>query len=244
MKLVLLLAFLFPAISFGQLVTGPDTVESGQAIQLHYDAEPGDVVRWTVLNPWPSPVMLEIRSEFGTDFVIDPPCGWIGAIRVQCIATGSDDRVKAIETKAIEVVKANTPTPVDPTPVDPVEPPIDPPSDEYDGPNEWGLGSISYNNAPSHSAAVVDTFNRAAEYLKGRPSLKVLYTDDPVKNRTDYNVNVWTKNQMQSHSATSDWVAWYNAVYARMQELNQQGLTLDQWYSAFNEVAAGVEAKK
>ena len=43
-----------------------------------------------------------------------------------------------------------------------------------------------------------------------------------------------------------DWGWWYLAVMDRLFDLNNAGKvkTTEQWYSAFKEIGAGVEAKK
>jgi hypothetical protein len=249
--IILLLVALIPAMVQGQSVTGPDKVAPGEAIQLHYAAAAGDVVRWTVLNPWPAPEMREIRSEFGTDFIVDPPCGWKGHIRVQCIATGADQRVKTIETKAIEVAgDVPDPDPIDPDPVDPDQPdnpPIDPPADEYTGPNAYGVGKIAFDRSPAYSSDVVTLFKEAAGSLYAQGgNRRVIYDGtNEARNKTEYNVFVWIRNEMARKGLNSpEWVSFYNAVDAQWRIKFKEGLRDAQWYDLFNEVAAGNEARK
>lgn len=231
-----LLLACFPAVLHAQIAS-PERVESGEAIHLQYEnCEPGDVIRWEVLNPFPEPRLKIIETKFGSDLICDPPCNWTGVVRVQCIVVGADERVRYIGTKIVDVGKpgVDPDIPPTPTPPDPVE--------EYDGPNELGVGKVSFDNAPSYNAGVVSIFKSAGNYLKGMPELKVVYTDDVQKNKTDYNVYVWLDQAMKAYPAFSE---WYESVMQYEREIGiTKGSPLNLHYQFFNEVAAGVEAKK
>lgn len=125
--------------------------------------------------------------------------------------------------------------------------PPDPP-DKYDGPNALGLGKLSYDHAPRFDNDVVKIYKAAGDYLFARPELKVMkvQSDDPRKN-TDFVLPVWIKQQMdQKVAQNSDWERWYMRVMQQAFKLNREKkiTSLRDWYSAWNEIAAGVEARK
>ena len=83
--LICLLLAALPVQLYGQ-ISAPESVEQGQAMHFRYeDAKEGDVIRWDVLNPWPEPALIEIRTKYGVDLVVDAPCDFVGGVRVQCI---------------------------------------------------------------------------------------------------------------------------------------------------------------
>lgn len=230
----------FPVMLSGQTLSVPDSVGNGEMIVMTVDdASEGDTVTFLLMQP-DSDSVRQVVGLSGRDYYVDPPAGWSGNVRVLVTILNWDSRKFIQRQEVIRVGKA------DPDTDDP--PPEDDDTDdsvgEYDGPNEFGLGQISFDNAPGYSADVVDIYKRAANYLKGIPSVKVMYTDDPNQNRTEYNVNVWIAAQMKQRANSAEWVAWYEPVRERIEQLAVRGQTTDQWHAALNEVAAGVEARK
>ena len=161
-----------------------------------------------------------------------------GKVWFRAVAIDFDNKFFAEQTIEVD---ADTDGVSPPGPIDPPPGPVI----EYDGPNEFGLGKLSFQTAPKYDAKVVAIYNAAGEYLYGRPSQKVIAvagTDG--RNGTDYELPLWLKNQMASQD--DSWDAWYIAVMDRLYTLNASGkvrLTED-WYRSFREIAAGVEARK
>ena len=240
--LAITFALALPLMAIGQLVSGPSAVGNGEAIHYQYgDYKPGDVIQWTVLNPFPEPAVVQIQTAFGTDLIIDPPINWRGIVRVQCFVMDSDRRVKHFETTQTAVEWTDEEPDPGPGP-DPE--PVDPPAN-YDGPNRLGIGKVSFDSVPGTSdrAVVVDIAKRAAEYLYGRPNLKVIYTQDPARNNSEFNLLYWFRSEMQSKHP--DWDDWYNAVMQQMKDAGlHTGSPIALWYEAFLEAAAGVEARQ
>jgi len=238
----LIFAFLFclvTASGFAQ-IAAPENVKQGEAVHFVYEqTEPGDLIRWEVLNPFPEPELNVIRTKYGADLVVDPPCNWAGKIRVQCIAVGKDERVRFIGTKTVNVEGEVKP---EPGPKPEPEPNPEPKPEEYNGPNALGVGKVSFDEAPIYNQQIADIMRAAGNYLKGIPELKVIYTDDKEKNATDYNVLVWVRKALEPYPA---WADWHNAVFEQGMESGiKAGTPINIWVDFFNEAAAGVEAKK
>ncbi len=234
----LILSFLLclvTASGFAQ-IAAPEIVKQGEAVHFVYEqTEPGDVIRWEVLNPFPEPELNVIQTKYGADLIVDPPCNWAGKIRVQCIAVGKDERVRFIGTKTVNVEGEIKPEP-GPNP----EP--NPNPEQYNGPNALGVGKVSFETAPSYNEQIPKIMRAAGNYLKGIPELKVIYTDDKRKNATEYNVLVWVRKALKPYPA---WVDWHNAVFEQGMEAGiRAGTPVNTWIELFNEAAAGVEAKK
>ena len=237
-RLFLFLALL-PTFAYGQ-VKAPKAVPTGQAIHFTLeDDEEGCIAQWLVLNPFDDSIpLVEIRPDGSNDFILDPPCGWSGRVRVQVIVLDADNRVKDIRVAVVGVGDGGN---VDPQPTP--EPTPEPETDnEYNGPNDYGVGRISFENAPSGDDAIVKLFRSAAGYLKGRPELKVLATDDRTLNNTEYNIFVWLDSNMQRKP---EWADWYRKVMAQAKPAGVEiGSPINYWVGYFNEIASGVEAKK
>ena len=126
----------------------------------------------------------------------------------------------------------------------------DPGPGEYDGPNKFGLGQLSFDNAPAYNQKVVAIYQQGADHLFGRPGpeIKVIRVEDTdSRHNTDYELPVWLANQMQPIAAGNQkWRAWYAKVMAKSGELSQEGKikTIYDWFEALREMAAGVEARK
>lgn len=228
-----------------QTVSGPSTVQNGEAIHFEFDGfETGDSITWTLLNPYPEPELKTITSAFGTSYVVDPAVGWAGIVRVQCFVTDSEQRVKHFATTQtmVEAGKGPQPPP-DPKPDDPPDP-----VSEYTGPNELGLGQLSFDHPPGDIPAVRETMVMAMRYLKGTGGINgnemkpmAVETTDPAYG-TEHVLPVWIAGQI-SDAGNEDWTAnAYRQVYA----LNRAGtvVTKDQWYAAFAELVAGMEARQ
>ena len=235
-RLLLLLICLLPLSAQAQ-ITAPDTVKVGQAVHFQYDdAKEGDVVRWDLLNPWPVPAISPIRTKYGVDLIVDPPCDWKGSMRVQVIVTDKVGLVRFIGNKSVKVGEGSIVIP-EPPPLPP-----EPPKPEYNGPNSLGIGLVSFENAPEYSADVANIYKSAANHLYGRPSVKVVYSQDSYKNSTDYNVFVWIRSQLADKP---EWNAHHNAVFKKAAEEGIiVGSPLEKWHAVMLEIAAGIEGKK
>ena len=238
-----LFALALPVAVIGQMVSGPATVGNGEAIHYKCETKPGDQVRWLILNPFPDPVVKQIQTEYGTDFIVDPPIDWKGIVRVQVLVLDADQRVKQFEV--IQTIvdwegdDGGQPEP-DPGP----DPEPDPPAN-YDGPNRLGVGAVSFDSVPdgAYSADVVAIYKRASEYLYGRPSVKVIYSQDPAKNNSEFNLLYWIRKEMEAKHP--DWDTWHNAVFEQFQKAGlHTGSPIALWYEALIEAAAGVEARQ
>ena len=119
------------------------------------------------------------------------------------------------------------------------------PDKGYDGPNDFGLGQLAFDKAPGYDAKVAEIFAQSAEYLFGRPELKVIAVEqgDP-RFGSDFVIFEWIKKQMSPYR--EEWGEWETALMrasidaARAQKIR----TLNDWYGAFKEIQAGVEARK
>lgn len=239
---ILLVLLLCPALS-GQ-IKGPDKVGPGEAIHLEIaDVEPGDIIRWRLLYPRGGTVK-QITTRYGVDFVLDPATNFLGPVEVE-VRILNWTKQRLIEDEHITTVGNAVDPPPDDDDDDPPPDDGDPPPDgDYTGPNELGIGKISFANAPDNNKDVVVVLKQAQEYLFGRPSLKVWFAENETQNKSEYNVHVWLANQMQAKANTDAWGKWHAACYKRLEELNRTGMTIQQRYDAFGEMAAGVEAKR
>lgn len=209
--------------------------------------------------------MRVVQTSSKADFVVDPPVGWSGMIKVKCLVTYWESREQKAVCFVVGVNQGTLPDDevddgqneddnVKPLPDEEGEddntPPPPPPEPEYDGPNTHGLGQVSFDTAPQYNADAAATFTKAAEYLFGTPGqIKVIHDfTDPRNNDTEKNVFFWIRAELRRKGLTdADWVAWYNACDTKWRSVNgvlDRGLTIEQWAEVFNEVAAGVEAKK
>ena len=136
----------------------------------------------------------------------------------------------------------------DPDP-DPPTPDPDPPTpSDYSGPNKWGLGKLSFENAPENNKTVTSIYKDAAGYARGHPEVKAITVESghPWAG-TDKIISIWIGDKMNPvASADSRWVDWYTKVHEKLDELAKAKkirFTTD-YYEAFFEIASGVEAKK
>ena len=191
----------------------PQSVAEGQAIHFTLeDDEAGLEAIWTTLNPFEGVAVTEIRPKGSNDLIIDPPVGWVGKIRVQCILLDSERKVVDIRLSVVQVGSPDKP--VDP----PNPPPIDDETDEnddenspkpeYNGLNELGMGSESYDLAPKMDPIdlemVAKVMDQAANHLRGFGGLKVVKAHGERIN-TDFEVYVWLNGQMQKYPGFLDW---------------------------------------
>jgi hypothetical protein len=234
----LLLAVLVAAgNAYPQELAAPEEVS--HAAVVHYrikDAEQGDQVRWLLLNPFPAGDITQITTDSGMDFIVDPPIGFSGLIRVQAIVVSSDGVMKTIEVAQTYVKPSDKVIP---------EPESDDDSkevDSYDGPNNLGIGEVSYENAPKYSAEVVDLINRAAGYVKGYPSVKVIGTPDTGSHGETYLLFNWLNKEMAKHPEFS---SWYVECVNHMKSTGMDvGTPTDKWYQYFIEMADGLQHRK
>ena len=244
-KLLFLLLAALPVQLYGQ-ISAPESVDSGEAIHFTYpSAEAGDELRWLLLNPFDEVKITEIQTRFGTDYIVDPPCGWAGKIRIQVIVLDADKRVKAIEIAVVDVKQGNAP-------INPPTPPPNPdetgPDDgklpEYTGENALGVGIISYANAPEYNAEVADIMRRAAQYLRGYPSLKVVYLENGDPN-SDKLVYVWINKELKSLNLGPEWKKWQDKVFDYEREMGiTKGSPVALHVQFLNESASGIDGHK
>ncbi len=242
-RLILILVALAAPLTASAQISSPETIKPGQAAHLVYeDATAGDMVRWEVLNPFPEPEINTIRTRYGVDLVVDPPCGWVGKIRVQCIVVGADERVKFIGTVVIDVKGEVVDTePVDPEPKPP-KPPEPEPKPEYNGQNDLGMGLISYENCPKYDRKfVVGICESAANYLRGYPTLKVIQANGS-RRGTDYEVYVWLDKAMKGYPEYEDWYMKCMAYKAKMGV--GVGSPVAMHIQMLNEMAAGIKGNE
>lgn len=232
---------LLPTLAYGQ-VSAPQSVPSGEAIHFQLqDDEAGCKAQWLLLNPFnPNIKVKEIKPSGSNDFIVDPPCGWSGPVRVQVIVLDPENRVKDIRVAIVQVgaededEEEGEDDPPPPTPPSPTH--------EYDGPNDLGVGKVSFDNSPESSEAIASLMRRAAGYIKGRPSLKVIASSSSSANQTDYNVFVWLEEALTAHPA---WDGWYDAVMKKAKESGVRvGSPINSWVQVFNEAAEGARAKR
>ncbi len=229
-----------------QVVDAPTTAEPGEAVIFRVaDAEPGDQIRWQLFTPRNRGVRL-INTKYGVELVADPPCDYVGPLEIQ-VTVVNFDRQKFYQEIFDCQITGPLPDPVppddDPDPFDPD--PVDPPADEYTGPNQYGLGKIAWENAPTTGIdSVAMIYERAAEYLYGRPELKVIFTDDAARNATEYNVFVWIAAEM-NRSADASWEPWHRRIMESMRDAYQGGkiTTNADWYGAFREIRSGIKER-
>ena len=236
--IILLFAVLFAASdAYPQELVAPEEVS--QAAVVHYrikDAEPGDKVRWLLLNPFPASDITQITTSNGLDFIVDPPIGFSGTIRVQAIVISSEGVMKTIEVGQTFVKPSDGKTPVPDDGDDSQE------VDSYDGPNQLGIGEVSYDNAPHYSAEVVELINRAAGYVKGYPSVKVIGTPDTGSRGETYLLFNWLNKEMAKHPEFSE---WYIECVNHMKDTGMDvGTPTDKWYQYFLEMADGLQHRK
>ena len=218
-----------------QKIVGPspgEPVALGQPMLFQVqDMQPGDQVVWRVITPNGLDGMTVIQPTSPADYIVDTGLQYVGDVQVLCTVVNHETKVFVQEI--VQAVIEGTP----PTPPTPGRP--GPTPGEYDGPNQFGVGKVSYDKAPMYDAEVVNMMVRAAEHLYGRPTLKVIYTTEKEKNKTDYNVLVYIKNQLDP-----EWADWYNAVFDHLESESLGVLELRDWYEALREAAAGVERRK
>jgi hypothetical protein len=231
-RLLLLLICLLP-ISAQAQITAPPSVKAGDAIHFQYDEyQPGDEVRWLVLNPFDGVNFREFRPSSSADFIIDPPYSFTGRVRVQMIVIDVESRLKDIRTIVVDIEGAA------PVPTPPPEPL--PPNDGYNGDNDLGVGQLSYTEAPEYDKEVGEIIERAAKYLRGYPSLKVVHSPVPSINNSDVNVYRWLDRQMESHVK---WSSWHSKVKAYRASIGiGVGSEVGLHYDFLMESAAGIEA--
>lgn len=249
-NITLLLALLLAPTSAVAQLKAPQSVSEGEAIHFTLeDEESGLEAIWTVLNPFEGVVVTEIRPKGSNDLIVDPPCGWVGKIRVQCILLDSERKVVDIRLSVVQVGSPDKP-------VEPPNPPPKPdendekddenkPKPDYDGLNELGMGQISYENAPKadeiKAEIVAKVMDQAADFLKGYPTLKVIKAVG-LREGTDYEIYVWLDKQMQQHP---EYRKWYDECLNYKKGLGiSVGSPVNMHIQLLNEMAAGIRGGK
>ena len=247
--LIYLLLAALPVQLYGQ-ISAPESVDSGEAIHFTYpSAEAGDELRWLLLNPFDEVKITEIQTRFGTDFIVDPPCGWAGKIRIQVIVLDADKRVKAIEIAVVDVKQSEKP----------IEPPIPPPNPDetdekddenkpkpaYDGLNQYGMGQVAYENCPknsSYSSSFIQLMEKGAGHLRGYDGLKVVKTTGS-RAGTSFEIYVWLDEQLKNYP--KEWQDLYKTCESYRNELGVGvGTPVNLHYQLLLEIAAGVRANQ
>jgi len=243
MRTILFLIFLLaPTSVLGQL-KAPQSVGEGQAIHFTLeDNESGLEAVWTVLNPFDGVVITEIRPKDSTDFIVDPPIGWTGKIRVQLILLDAERRVVDIRLSIVQVGSPdNPPNPPNPPP----KPDENDPKDDYTGLNDLGMGQESYDLAPNAADVelemVAKVMDKAGRHLRGFGGLKVVKASGSRAN-TDFEVYVWLGNQMKDYP---EFNKWYEGCLTYKQKLGVGiGSPIDLHVQLLDEMAAGLRGAK
>ena len=231
----------------------PESVPVGQAIVFTLDDEDvGLEAVWTVLNPFEGVEILEIRPKGSNDLIVDPPCGWSGKIRVQCILLDAERKVVDIRLTIVQVGSPDKP--VDP----PIPPPVDPKPDDngpkpddnspkpaYNGLNDLGMGSESYDLAPNLDPVrleiVAKVFDQGANHLRGFDGLKVVKARG-LRENTDYEIYYWLDKQMEDKPEFKE---WYQGCLQYKEKLGVGvGSPVNLHVQLLNEMAAGLRGAK
>lgn len=236
---VWIVAVVLGSIAHCQEIKGPTDgpVKVGQPMLFQVvGADKSDTIKWQLLKPQTNDVTV-IETPDGTHYILDTGCGYRGDVQVLCTLVNFETQ-KFDQVVLQAVVEGDIPKPFEPVPPNPPRPP----DGEYDGPNDFNVGKVSFDNAPGYDPAVVKLLKETAESLYGRPQLRVIYTTDSAKNKTDYNAIVYLRTNLErSHP---DWDKWFNAVLEQLSENETNVFKLKEWYGSLNEAAAGIEAKK
>ncbi len=216
---------------------------ASQAAAIHYrikDASNGDQVRWLLLNPFPSERVTQITSECGHDLIIDPDVGFSGVVRVQVIVTDDAGVIKLIDVASTSVGSNDE---VKPNPEPTPEPtPAPAPKDDYAGPNQHGIGKVSFDAAPAYSREVSQLIRTAADHLKGYPTLKVISNPGDGQKPADYVLFYWLNQEMSKYP---EYAEWYAACIDHMQQNDMTaGVSTDVWYTYLVEMAHGLEGRE
>jgi len=234
--LILWLALTVPALAQIEVTPGVETVEipivtvkapSTAQVTLHAETKEREPIKTTRKdnNVW------QIHAQSGKV--------WIYVRSIDFTNEKFDEKRLTVDVEDLGFF----PPPPDP---DPNPDPL--PSAEYEGPNKFGLGKLSFEMAPEYSEKIAGIYEAGAEMLYGRPMQKVMFVERNDPNReTDYVLPKWYSSQMTPLAPPgSDWRKWYDAILDRAFTLNSSKKiqTTEHWYEAWREVAAGVRAKK
>jgi hypothetical protein len=124
-----------------------------------------------------------------------------------------------------------------------------PPEPNDEVPNEYKVGLVAYNAAPNEpqiAAAIADSFRKAGEFLYGRPSLKFVTSSNGRDDKNpDRSVIAWLDQQRNAFTSAKKWDIWAERVkQALVNSQIEREYKKDDWYAAFNEVAAALEMVK
>jgi len=166
-------------------------------------------------------------------FLISTP----GKHQIDVLAIGLIDGNLFFDEQTVQVELGQGPNP----------PPV-PPGPTPDVDNTYGLGKIAYEKSPQDitgAAYYADIWQRAGEFLYGRPSIKVIAEDD-----NPNSVFLWVRNQLEAYpcpdpETCKQWTQW-RADIAEAFILSQQArqYSRETWYAAFNEIANALKVKK
>lgn len=233
------LAVLLCTVARCQEIKGPDKgpIKVGRPMLFKVDgAEASDTIKWQLLKPLDADVTV-IETPDGSHYILDTGCNYRGDVQVLCTLVNFQNQ-KFDQVVLQAVVEGEIPEPYEPTPPTPPRPP----DGDYDGPNDLGIGKVSFDNAPGYDREVSQLLVEVAESLYGRPKLRVIYTSNEAKNKTDYNAIVYLKGQLEDNHP--EWDKWYNAVFEKIQDNNTDVLRIKDWYASLMEAAEGIKAKK
>ncbi len=150
----------------------------------------------------------------------------------------------------VRVTVGAAPTPNPPTPNPPTPTPPGPgPSDIG---NAYNIGLAAYQNAPAdpgHAKAYAKIYRDAANFLYGIPSYKFIVSDNEAHARDpNRSVTAWLDREMAlikcvDQAKCAQWGTWRTKVAAAFVDSQKArgSYTREDWFQAFNEVAAALE---
>ena len=211
------------------LVESADQLKTRPVILVEIDTEAANVIA-ECTNEQRLPVEF-VTIDRTTYLMTTPGKQWL-----ELLVVDFEKNIFAKRDLVLEVGSGPTPPPGPDPPPDP-----DPPDPNPDIDNEYGLGQIAYDNAPSAgTAAVADLYKRAAEMLYGRPRGM---TVEAALNWLDQGT---AKVALQGDP--EGWEKWAKAVVdnalVASQRARPEGYTRADWYAAFNEIAKALGAVK
>lgn len=155
-----------------------------------------------------------------------------------------------------DILVINESDDVDPEPGPGPEPDPEPTPDPDDVPdsvvNTYGLGKVAYQFAPKDDADGVAkhaaVYSQAADFLYGIPTTKAvlnntnIYSKDPNRNVMAWIGKQYSLIQCRDQETCKQWATWRNELSNAMRAnyANNQW-TRQEWYQAFNEVAAALK---
>jgi hypothetical protein len=219
-------------------VTRPEIV--GEYIFVGADSNPSvsDVAVVNVDTSWKFQ-LLKFRRD-GVRFTADKldDSHWIvaGKGKYELAATLFDPDKGIYDEEFAFTLGGTGPTP-------PPDPQPDPPPPPDIVPNAYNVGSIAYTGRPAdapNSSKLAGVYRQAGQFLYGNPRLMT------VQDAANWIRQQFDAKQCIDQATCQQWTVWYNSVnQALAAEQRRRGaFTRDDWYRAWLEVAAALEATK